>query len=281
MLGMGLAQKLGCEFDPQISFQADGSYVAKEKPLRCPGAGLQLSVTTEHSQVNAMALPGIGVADFQIREFNDKVLSMPLRTAQILFDTDRISRVIVLLNKASSIPDFLKDFREKTERAGLKIEALKWIDHPVAAISKGGLEVMRVFRSLFLAVVALIAGLSVANSMMKSINERVREIGTLRSFGFRKMDIVLLFSFEGLFLGVLSCMGGILVSASLAFFLSHIGLSFKAGILSSAMPVNFSIALPTWLGTSLVLSLITFSASVLVSRRAAGMVIADALRHTA
>ena len=126
-----------------------------------------------------------------------------------------------------------------------------------------------------------IAGLSVANSMMKSINERVREIGTLRSFGFRKMDIVLLFSFEGLFLGVLSCMGGILVSASLAFFLSHIGLSFKAGILSSAMPVNFSIALPTWLGTSLVLSLITFSASVLVSRRAAGMVIADALRHTA
>ena len=171
------------------------------------------------------------------------------------------------------------ELKKKVE--GLDAEAVKWLDHPVAAMSKGGLEVMAVFRALFLGVVAVIAAMSVANSMMKSINERVREIGTLRSFGFRRLDIVLLFSFEGLFLGFASCLAGMLVTSLLAFLLSRAGLSFKAGLLSTPMPLSFSMPFPLWLTTAASLGLITFAASWLVSRRAARMVIADALRYTA
>jgi putative ABC transport system permease protein len=281
MVGKGLAARLGCVFDETTLLNPDGSYVARERPLRCPPAGLQLSVTTEHGQVNALTLPVTGVGDFLLREFNNKVLSMPLPAAQALFDTDRISRFIVLLDDARNIDGFLSDFRARTRAEGLDVEAIQWIDHPVAAVAKGGLEIMGVFRALFLAVVALIAAMSVANSMMKSINERVREIGTLRSFGFRRLDIVLLFSFEGLFLGAMSCAVGIVVTAGLAWILSHVGITFKAGVLSTPLPLTFSIALRVWLTTALSLSLITFLASWIVSRRAARREIADALRHTA
>jgi len=278
MLGMGLAHRMGCEFDPAAATTADGTYSAVVRPLTCPGAGLQLSVTTEHAQVNAVTIPVIGVTDFQLREFNDKVLSAPLSTVQALLDTDRITRVIVLLKDPSFIPGFIRDFTERARAANLDIEAVKWLDHPVAAISKGGLEVMGVFRALFLAVVAMIAAMSVANSMMKSVNERIREIGTIRSFGFRRLDIVLLFSFEGLFLGMASCLGGILVTVVLGYLLSHSGLSFKAGVLSTPIPVTFSFAFRVWVTTGLFLSVITFLASWLVARKAARMVVADALR---
>lgn len=278
MLGMGLARRMGCEFSPEGATAPDGTYPATVRPLKCPGPGLQLSVTTEHAQVNAVTLPVIGVTDFQLREFNDKVISAPLATVQSLLDTDRISRVIVLLKDQSLIPAFIRDLTGHARAANLDIEAVKWLDHPVAAVSKGGLEVMGVFRALFLAVVAVIAAMSVANSMMKSVNERIREIGTLRSFGFRRLDIVLLFSFEGLFLGLASCLGGIVVTVVLGYLLSHSGLSFKAGVLSTPIPVTFSFAFRVWVTTGLFLGVITFLASWLVARKAARMVVADALR---
>lgn len=281
MLGIGLARRLGCVFDPTILQNPDGSYVRKTRPLDCSAKTFQLSVTTEHSQVNALNIPPLGVTDMQLREFNEKVLAMPLATAQQLFDTDRITRYVVLLNDPKLIPEFLRDFTARARAAGLNLEAVKWIDHPVAAVSKGALEVLSVFRGLFLAVVALIAAMSVANSMLKSINERIREIGTLRSFGFHRRDIVLLFSFEGLFLGLFSCMAGMLVTVILAFVIRNLGLTFKAGVLSTPMPLGFSMAFSAWVVTALLLSLITFGASWLVSRRASRMIIADALRHTA
>jgi len=281
IMGSGLAQRLGCTFDPKVIQNKNGTYLAEERKLDCPGKNFQLSVTTEHSQVNAADLPVSGVTDFQLREFNDKVLVMPLEHAQRLFDTDRISRYVVLLKNPNMIPAFVRDIRARAKERNLPLEAIPWIEHPVASMAKGGLEVMDVFRGLFLSVVAVIAAMSVANSMMKSINERIREIGTFRSFGFRRRDIIWLFSLEGLFLGFFSCLGGIAVTSLLAFVISNLGLTFNAGVLSTPMPLNFSMAFLTWVTTLATLSLITFLASWLVSRKAAQMVVADALRYIA
>lgn len=276
-----LAEKLGCAFDPEILQNRDGSYVARERPMNCPVPNLQLSVTTEASQVNAVELKATGVSDFQLREYNEKLVYLNLQDAQRLFDTDRITRYLIYLKDPAGIRPFAEDLSRKTAAKGLKVEVVPWMDHSISALAKGGQELLGVFRALFLTVVAVIAAMSVANSMMKSINERIREIGTLRSYGFRRRDIVLLFSFEGLGLGFLACLAGIVVTAALAFILSNIGLTFKAGVLSTPMPVRFAMDFSTWTVTGVTLSLITFFSSWLVSRRAAKMVIADALRYVA
>ena len=223
------------------------------------------------------ALHALKILDTEPEERFDRIT----RLAQRLFDTDKISRLNVLLESPSMIPAFVRDVERKAKAAGLALEAIPWIDHPVASLSKGGLEVLGVFRALFLTVVAVIAAMSVANSMMKSINERIREIGTFRSFGFRRRDIVWLFSLEGLFLGFFSCLGGMFISTLLALLIRNLGLTFSAGLLSTPMPVNFSVAFSTWATTLITLSLITFGASWLVSRKAAKMVVADALRYIA
>lgn len=281
VMGSGLAEKLGCRFDPEILQKPDGSYLARERKLECPANNFQLSVTTESSQVNAIDLPPLAVTDFQLREFNEKLITLPLSAAQRLFDTDRLTRYMIFLRDPADLPAFTAELRRKAAEEKLELEIVPWMDHPIAAIAKGGQEVLRVFRGLFLSVVAVIAAMSVANSMMKSINERIREIGTLRSYGFRRRDIVLLFSFEGLGLGFFACLAGMLATTALALLLSNAGLTFKAGVLSTPMPVHFSMDFASWAITAVTLSLITFLASWLVSRRAARMVIADALRYVA
>src|SRR5690606_4908706 len=114
-----------------------------------------VSVTTEHIQVNAMDLPLTGLMDFQLREYNDSLLILPLSTAQEILDTKRVSRYSVLLQKDSDSHSFLRDFQNFINDSGKDIEATYWLEHPIAATAKGGLEILRIFSRLFLGVVAI------------------------------------------------------------------------------------------------------------------------------
>jgi putative ABC transport system permease protein len=281
LMGMGVARRMDCAFDASHYLKKDGTYIAEDRPLKCENALFQLSATTEHAQVNAISIKPVGVVDLQLREYNDKVVYFSLAAAQQLLDTDRITRYSISLKRDQDQKAFARDIQEKIDKSGLQLEIISWLDHPVGAMTKGGMEILNIFRYLFLSVVAVIAVMSVANSLMKSINERIREIGTLRSYGFRRSDIILLFSLEGLTLGLVACVLGIVISIILAFLITNSGFTFNAGIMSTPLPVRIAIALPVWATSAFVLCFVTYWASWVVSRRAANMTIADALRHIA
>lgn len=258
-----------------------GKGLAARFDAKLPGQQLQLSVTTEKSQVNAVNLAAIGAVDLMTREVNDTYVALPLRTAQELLDTDQISRMCVLLSDPAAAPLFIREFTAAAAKAGLPLTAIPWLDHPAAAVAKGGLEILSVFRNLFLLVVLVVAGMSVANTVMKSVNERVREIGTLRSYGFRARDVQFLFSFEGLLLGFFSCAAGIAVAAGAGVLISSLGITYEAGVLSTPIPLRISVALGAWAASAAGMSLITFSAAWLVSGKRSRLVIAESLRYVA
>lgn len=280
-LGTTLARRLDCDFDEGYFLRTDGGVIEDNRPFECQNPLLQLSATTEHSQMNALSIKPSGITDVQLREINDKYVSLPLAMAQKLADTDIITRWSVLLKDENQTINFIRDFNKKAKSASRSIHAVEWVEHPVAASGKGGLELLEIFRGLFLTVVSVIVSMSVANTMMKSINERIREVGTLRSFGFRQSDIVFQFSIEGFFLSVLACAGGFIGTLFLSFIISKAGLTFKAGILSTPLPLEIAFAPITWTSSILVLSLLAFGTSYLVSRRVSKMIVADLLRHVA
>jgi putative ABC transport system permease protein len=281
LIGMGLARRFGCEFDTQGAMTSEGTYLPKERKLGCPRSSIQLSVTTEHLQVNALELKPVGVVDMLIREYNDRFIMLPLKTAQTLTDSKRISHFSVLLKDPDQQYAFAADLRAQIGAAGVDAEVVNWLDYAAAASAKGGLEILTIFRSLFLTVIGVISAMSVANSMMKSINERIREIGTLRSFGFRSSDILLMLLAEGLFLGAFSCTLGLLLTMVIAAAISSAGLHFNTGILSDTTPLKVSMNVASWLATFVVLCTVITLTSWLVARRTARMVVADALRHVA
>lgn len=281
VMGLGLAKRLECEFDELGGFRKDGTLEPVERPLNCTSANFQLSATTVNSQVNAISAKNVGVMDLQLREINDRFLQLPLVDAQKLLDTTEITRMSLLVKDPTEVKAVLKDVNALIEKDFPDLEAVYWLDYQTAAISRGGLEILEVFRSLFLSVIALIAAMSVANSMMKTINERIREMGTLRSLGFRQNDIILLFSFEGMFLGLFSCAAGLVANFVLSTAISNSGVTFKAGVLSAPIVLTIVPAVATWIASFTMLTLIAFVSSFIVSRRVSRMVVADALRHVA
>jgi putative ABC transport system permease protein len=76
------------------------------------------------------------------------------------------------------------------------------------------LGMMTLFLSVIGGISLLVAAVSIFNVMMMSVTERVNEIGILRSIGTKKREILRMFLYESVILGVL----GSLVGGTLSFF---------------------------------------------------------------
>jgi putative ABC transport system permease protein len=144
---------------------------------------------------------------------------------------------------------------------------------------RGSMQILNSFRHLFMVIVVLICVLSVSNTMMKSVTERIREIGSLRSFGFRRRDIALMFTLEGLFLALLSCIAGLILTITLSFAINHSGITYKAGLLSAPIYLTVGFTPMVWLMNTVWLTALAAGTAWVASRKASRMVIADAMRH--
>lgn len=74
----------------------------------------------------------------------------------------------------------------------------------------------------------LVVLLGIVNAMLMSVLERVREIGTMLAVGMRRRQIVQLFLLEGVVLGTLGGVLGVVAGAAVTLYLGHVGIDLPA-----------------------------------------------------
>jgi putative ABC transport system permease protein len=281
LIGTALGKMLDCEAQTDIIHitKRSGGYIAEERPFTCARPSLQLSATTEAAQVNALDLKVTGIVDGGFREQDKHWIILSLQTAQKLLDTDKVTTISVRLKDSRAVPAFIKRMREQSNAKGLNLDIMRWQDHQVGAFMRGSMQILNSFRNLFMVIVVLICVLSVSNTMMKAVTERIREIGSLRSFGFRRRDIAAMFTFEGLFLAFLSCIAGLVITVLLSLIINYSGITYKAGLLSAPIYLLVAFSPLVWIANTVWLTALAAGTAWLASRKASRMIIADAMRH--
>lgn len=281
VIGRGMARLLGCDVasGKDDFILPDGDYVAEDRPFKCKQPRLTMSATTEMAQVNAMDLPLIGLIDAGFREADKRAVSMSLEDTQRLLDTKKISMMSVQLRNERHAPEFIERFEAYAKDKKLDVDIVYWLDHKLASYVKGGIQLLSVFRNLFMAIVVTIGVMSVANTMMKSVNERIREIGTLRSLGFLRRELMFIFAAEGFFLSLLACAVGFVGTLLVSFVVAQLGFTFRAGVLSVPIMLRVKNVPGVWAVSALLLSLLATVTAWACARRASRMVVADAMRH--
>lgn len=68
------------------------------------------------------------------------------------------------------------------------------------------------------------AAVGIVNSMLMSVHERTREIGTIRAMGMRRSGVVRLFLLEGLALGVVAAIAGVLGGGAMVLYWAGVGI---------------------------------------------------------
>jgi putative ABC transport system permease protein len=278
--GMGLGKMMGCEPLESVlgASKRGGGYVAAVRPFKCERPRLQLSASTEAAQVNALDLTVYGLMDQGFREADQHYVQIPLSTAQKLMDTDKVTIITARVKPGRSVPAFIERIKKQTEDRGYHFDIMTWKDHQIGNFNRSTNSILGTFRAIFMTIVITIVVLSVANTMMKAVNERIREIGTLRSLGFHQRDVRRIFGYEGLGLAVLSSLGGMAVTLLISLAINFSGIRYKAGMLSIPIFLTVGMNPITWIGNMLWLTVLASLTAWWSSRRAALMTVADALR---
>src|SRR5438445_9204557 len=244
-----------------------------------PGDVLTLMGTTSAGALNAVDVRVAGLYATGIKEFDERALKVSLATAQRLLDTDRVTKVIVKRGATRRT----EEERSAMVAAGLggrggELRVRTW--HDLATFYQ---QVVLLYDAIFLflgVIIFILVVLSSSNTMMMSVFERVREIGTLMAFGTRRRQVLAIFVLEGVVLGVLGGLCGLAVSYGLIQAINHAGLTMPPPpSFSTALPLLVKLVPGLFAGVFVLIVAVLTGSAVLPAWRGARLRIGDALGH--
>ncbi len=147
---------------------------------------------------------------------NNSTVFINLAEAKEFLNTGGVTEVAIKTDNR----DKYKKYKVALQKSitGYKIQS--WIDmsQDFLAISK----MKKQFSSIFVFFIIIIALVGIINTMLMSVLEKKREIGTMKALGFTDRDILKLFIFEGAIIGILGSIFGIILSIILNwYFVEH------------------------------------------------------------
>jgi putative ABC transport system permease protein len=129
-------------------------------------------------------------------------------------------------------------------------------------------------------IIALVVILSISNTMMMAVMERISEIATSMALGVRRARVLSRFLAEGLFIGVIGGIAGVGLGYVLAAGISAVGIPMPPPPGMARGFVGQILVTPGLIVDALLLASTTaLIASAYPAWKASRMVIADALRH--
>ncbi len=241
VLGQSLGFLLGCvPVEKRTDMVQNAGYVPEVRPFTCVRNSIQLTTTTISGQLNARNFDVIGLIDGGYKDVDEKWLKLSLPHVQGLLNTDKIRFQTVLLRDEGLIQDLVSEFNQLAAQSNFVSRAVFWKNHYIADFYNKTKSLLMIFQVFIVTVILLISSLSVLNTIVKSVKERTREIGTLRSIGFTGSQIRFIFALEAVYLSLMGVLLGAAVAVMTTFVVNHSRILYRAGLLSE--PVLFRIA---------------------------------------
>jgi ABC-type lipoprotein release transport system permease subunit len=193
-------------------------------------------------------------------------------------ETDKVTEVYVKANT----PDLVNSVASSIDSAISGVTANTASSITVASSLSGTLSTL----FIVVGVVALIAGgFGVINTMMMSISERTREVGTLRAIGAQRSEIMKIFMSEAFVIGAIGAVAGVvlglIVSVILPYLTSSTAGGGAGGFAGAALTSSLNTSVTTGdviltLGLGIIVGTL---AGVYPAWRASSMDPVEALRH--
>ncbi len=257
-----------------------------EKAGPAPGAGhrIEMLAATARGAPNVASLNVIQASNMGIKALDDVYMAMHLAQAQRLIfgaGTPQVTAILIQLHHTGQIPAAREhlgrllagDFKE----ADLEILDFDTLN-PIYRQTNEFMDSMFSFIALLIGVIVLF---TIGNTMSTAVVERTTEIGTLRAMGLRRAGIRRLFVCEALLLGVAGSALGVLCAVLIAYAINHSGWSWTPPGYSYAYLILVRVGEDPGLliGSVAGMLSVTLLSAWWPARRAARLVIVDALRH--
>jgi putative ABC transport system permease protein len=216
-----------------------------------------------------------GVFSTQTKAYDDVALQIPYHVANTLLQARGAHKWVLYLDRTESTPLALPLVQAMVSNDFVVIawyEAADFYNKTVRLFSRQVL-VMKL-------IIALVVMLSISNTMMMAVMERIDEIGTAMALGVRRVRVLSRFLAEGLFIGLIGAMAGVVIGYLAAAGISKVGIPMPPPPGMGRSFVGEILVTPGLVFDAVILALLTaLAASAYPAWKASRMVIVDALRH--
>ena len=242
------------------------------------GEVVTLVATTPEGTLNALDVTVAGVVTTGVAELDTRFLKLPLASAQRLAQTDSVSNLLVGLDDTRATGAALAAARAALAGRAAPLAVTPWSER---APFYGQVRDLYLGIFVFLGtIVVVLVVLAASNTLVMSIMERVREIGTLRAIGTGRGQIAALLVAEAAWLGALGALAGAALGLGAVLGLNAAGLRMPPPP-GAVDPIDLRLALvpEAFAGGALLMILVLVLAALLPAARAARLAIVDALGH--
>lgn len=239
-----------------------------------PGKSVNLQTTSPAGRANALDLTVKGLSTSTFPFENKRVLTVPLETAQALLGLEgRVTEYALAVDDLSKVDEAAAALRASL---GPEYEVHTWLE--LQPFVRDIITRFHIILGVVMTVLIVIVLTGIINTMLMSVFERVREIGTLLAIGVRRRQIAQLFLVEAATIGLVGSVLGALVGWAVVSAVGSRGLTIKLTGLSAVNVVRPAVTFDFVLLAIALAVVGTLIASLTPSLRASKLNPVDALR---
>lgn len=249
-----------------------GILVGKELAgLAGMSVGDKLKLVTSENSDFEMEIMGIFESGFY--EYDANMIIMPLITAQYInYKGNTADKLTIRLDNAY----MASSVKEVLLRKYPDLFIYTWGEQNKALLSALTLE--KTIMIIVFSLIVVIAGFLIWVTLNTLVREKTKDIGILRSMGFSKKNVMLIFLIQGLILGGIGIIVGVLLSIVLLWYIKNYTVNFISSIYYiKSIPIEIS--LKEISTVVLANSFIILISSIFPAYRAAKLENVEALRH--
>ncbi len=201
------------------------------------GDTIWIWASTSRRGLYAMDLVVSGTFRTNINPMDKNTFMLPIQTAQELLDmTDRSTEILLMTDNmqnaeaaAQSVLDNIPTWKN------MELVVIPWTKQGGMVQALSQLDVMIGF---LIAIFMILAGSTIANTMLMSVLERKKEIGMMKALGVGKKAIVFLVVMEALMIGILGGMAGGVLGAGVSMWTESVGIQLGDALANLDMPIG-------------------------------------------
>jgi putative ABC transport system permease protein len=256
ILGRGLARNLGVK----------------------PGDTVALLATASGGGINGIEAKVAGIFTSTNQAYDNSALRLPIALAQSLLRVEGAHAWLVLLEETERTDHFLEQFRARFPQDASRLEFVPWYAHAdfynkTVALFSQQINVLR-------SIIGLIIVLSISNMLIMNVMERTGEVGTLLAIGLKRKKILQMFATEGILLGLVGGLAGIVIGYALAELISSVGIPMPPPPgMEEGYTGEIRVTAGLLIGAFLIASITTLLAGLYPAWKASRQQIVNALRH--
>ena len=225
------------------------------------GDDIVLEARSRPGAINATAVQLVGITKTNNAAADSFTVWMPINAAESFVSAEGARSHIAILSRRgrNNLKDLLSTLQEGNWRASTAADEVQ----DLIEVNKFRRKAYTILTFILMAIAAT----GIANTVIMAAYERIAEIGTLRSMGMRKKEVILLFIGEGGLMGLFAGGIGLIFGGTCNYVLSQSGIDLSDQVASfgeipfpTQLFSHFSLSFMLWsllfgVGTSLLASI--------------------------